>query len=121
MTISLEPVKKFFSNRTVRLVSLLLLAIALLVAVYLAFFGKSRESSGYRPTEQEERLLVLLTGIEGVRDAKVMIAEENGVAVKAVILFEGEDGFLTRVRLREIAAAALNIAPTAVAVYPAEA
>ncbi len=121
MTVSLEPIKRFFSNKTVRLIAILLLTIGLLILVYFVFLGEQKESDGYKPTEREERLLVLLTGLDGVQDAKVMITEEDGAAVGAVIIFEGEDGFLTRIRLREIAAAALNIAPDAVLVYAAEA
>lgn len=119
MTVSLAPIKKFMSSRTVRLVALLILAIALLALVYVLFLGE-REESGYAPSEKEARVLALVREIGGVSDAKVVVSEEDGRAVGAVILFEGEDGFLTRVRIREVAAAVLKISPSAVLVYVGE-
>ncbi len=119
MTFSLSKIKELFKNKIFRLCLLAVIALLLLLAAYKVFAGGGKESGKYTPTEREERLLILLTGIEGVKDAKVMITEEDGVAVGAVILFEGEDGFLVRMRLAEVAATALNIGKSAVVVYAA--
>ena len=47
-----------------------------------------------------------------------MVSEKDGVPVSAIIVFDGADGFLTRMRVIEAAANALNIPPTDVLVYP---
>ncbi len=123
MTFSLAKIKDLFKNRTVRIVAICIAALLLLFAAYRVFVGsgRSKKDDGYTPTEREERLLVLINGIGGVESAKAMITEEDGVPVGVVIVFEGEDGFLTRMRLMEVAAAALNIERSAVVVYAAEA
>lgn len=123
MTFSLAKLKDLWKNRTVRIVAVCIAALLLLLAAYRVFVGggSSEKNGGYKPTEREERLLILINGIEGVKDAKAMITEEDGVPVGVVIVFEGEDGFLTRMRLMEVAAAALNIERSAVVVYAAEA
>ena len=48
-----------------------------------------------------------------------MIGEENGEAVSAIVVFDGKDEFLTRIRVIEVAANALGIDPNRVQVYPA--
>lgn len=121
MTFSLAKLKDLWKNKTVRIVALAIAAFLLLFAAYKVFVGSGSKQDGYRPTEQEERLLILIDAIEGVESAKAMITEEDGVPVGVVIVFDGEDGFLTRMRLMEVAAAALNIERSAVVVYAAEA
>lgn len=123
MTFSLGKCKDLIKNRTVRIIAVCVLALLLLLAAYRVFVGgkSEKKSAGYTPTAQEERLLTLLTGIEGVRNATVMITEAEGVAVGVVIIFDGDDGFLTRMRITDVAATALNIERTSVVVYPAEA
>ncbi len=120
MTFSVAKLKEVLKKRAVRIILLLVCALLLLLAAYKVFAGGEKRQTRYVPTEREERLLILLTGIEGVKDAKVMITEEDGVAVAAIIVFEGEDGFLTRVRLIDVAAAALNIERSSVIVFAAE-
>ncbi len=122
MTLSLAKFKDFCKNRTVRIVAVCIAALLLLFAAYKVFAGGgSSKKSGYVMSEREERLHVLLCGIEGVKDVKAMVTEEEGAPVGVVILFEGEDGFLTRMRLTDVAAAALNIDRRSVVVYPADA
>jgi hypothetical protein len=115
-------VKKLWQNKTFRIVLILAVALLLLLAVWLVFFPTSTYSQstagGYQPTTQETRLSKLLTEIEGVGKTTVMIGEENGVPKSAIVVFQGEDGFLTRMRVIEVTATALNISPTDVLVYP---
>ena len=114
--------KQFFRNKTVRIVLICLAAFLLLIAVWRVFFNSSSAytaANGYLPTDRETRISVLLSQIEGVDDATVMIAEEGGTPVSAVIVFKGADGFLTRMRVIEATANALSIPPEKVLIYPA--
>lgn len=115
-----ESVKKFFSNKTTKTVLVLLAALVLLFAVYKVFFPPKKNASGYAPTEQEQRLSTILSRIDGVSDATVMIGEEEGIAVSAVIVFSGDDSILTRIRVVDAASGALGIKKENIRVYPAE-
>lgn len=113
-------VKKLWQNKTFRIIAVALLATVLLFAAWMVFFkGSKEETSAYIPTQQETRLALLLSKIEGVGEVTVMIGEENGEAVSAIVVFGGEDAFLTRIRVIEVAANALGIDPNRVQVYPA--
>lgn len=114
----IERLKAFFGNKTVRAVLVLLGALLLLIVCYRVFTGAPQTGS-YEPTAEEARLVSILKKIDGVRDAAVMITEEEGTAVGAVVVFEGEDGFLVRTRVAEIVASALGIRERDVRVYPA--
>ena len=114
-------IKKLWQNKTLKIILLCVVALLLLLAVWKVFFknGDSRTKSDYQPTERESRLSVVLSKIEGVDGTTVMIGEENGVPVSAVIVFSGTDGFLTRMRITQATANALSIDPNSVLVYPA--
>ena len=116
-----ESVQKFFANKTVRLVMILLIALLLVFAVYRVFFKKEATVTGaYEATALEERLARILSGIDGVGNATVMVSEENGKAVSAVIVFDGADSILTRIRVIDAASVALGIGKEYILVYPAE-
>ncbi len=114
-----DKLKDAFKNKAVRVALIAAAALLLLFGVYKVFFGK-KTTSEYSSTPQEARLERLLERVEGVKSTTVMITEAEGAAVSAVIVFEGEDGFLTRMRLQKIAASALNIGQSAVVVYPSD-
>ena len=118
-----EGLKKLFQNKAFRVCFICIVALLLLVAVWKVFFssGKEKTASGsYQPTELESRLSQILSEIDGVGQTTVMIGEENGAPVSAIVVFKGEDGILTRMRIIEAAASALNISPNEVLVYPSE-
>ena len=119
-----ESLQKLFRNKTFRMVAVCVAALLLLLAVWLVFFareGDTKETAGgYQSTALEEKLSLLLAQIEGVGDTTVMIAEEDGVPMSAIVVIKGDDGFLTRMRVIEVTASALNISPTDVLVYPSE-
>ena len=118
---SLENLKKLFKSKWLRIALVCVLALLLLLAVWRVFFGTSKSvSSTYEHTELELRLSRLLTKIEGVQDATVMIGEEGGTPKSAVIIIKGDDGILTRIRVIDATANALNIARQDVLVYPAD-
>ncbi|MDE6059393.1 MAG: hypothetical protein K2G44_05055 [Clostridia bacterium] len=115
-----ERLQKLFHNRTFRIVLICVAALLLLLAVWRIFFpSKAQSTSGsYKPTELESRLSQILSEIDGVGQTTVMIGEENGVPVSAIIVFDGADAILTRMRVIEAAANALGIPQTDVLVYP---
>lgn len=115
-----ENLKKILQNRTFRVILICAVALLLLFAVWKVFFsGEKQTASGtYQPTELERRLSMILSEIDGVGQTTVMIGEENGVPVSAIIVFNGADAILTRMRVIEATANALNIPPTEVLVYP---
>lgn len=118
MTVSLDKAKNFFQNRTVRTVLACLTALVLLLLVYFVFFRGSKET-GYM-TETEERLVRIVEQLDEVKSCTAMVTEENGSAVRAVIVFVGEDGFLLRLRITELAAGALNLPKNGITVVPAK-
>ena len=96
-------------------------ALLLLLAVWKVFFPSSSTAASVpAATEQEARLARILSQIEGVDEVSVMIGEEAGGAISAIVVFSGADGLLTRMRLVEATAAALNIERACVHVYPKE-
>ena len=116
-----ESIRNFFKNKTTRIVLSLLIALLLIIAVYCVFFrGEKTVSKGYEATELEVRLSAILSEIEGVERASVMIGEEDGKTVSAIIVFKGNDGILTRMRVVNAASVALGIPKENIQVYPAE-
>lgn len=115
-----EKLKNFFAKKSVKTVLVLLIALALLLAVWRVFFSKGETTDVSAQTEEENRLSRLLEKIEGVEEASVMIGEKDGVPVSAVIVFQGEDGILVRTRLTEAAAQALGISNREVHVFPSD-
>ena len=118
MTVS--KIKDIFGNKTVRLVLICLLALVLLLVSYRVFaVGESKKTgSGYVPTAQEARLVELLKQIDGIENATVMITEENGETAGVIVIFNGNDGLLIRMRILEITSAALHIAKSDILIYP---
>lgn len=117
-----EGIKKLLKNRTARILLLCLTALLLLLAVWKVFFsdaGASSSAATYQSTEREARLCQLLKGVEGIGNATAMITEEDGVPVSAIIVFDGADSILARMRVLDITATALNIEKKYVQVYPA--
>ncbi len=117
-----ERIKKLFQNRVFRVVSVCLLAFLLLLAVWKVFFPQKSDdaATAYEPTATEERLARLLGEIEGVESATVMIGEEDGAAKSAVVIVRGDLGLVTRSRVIDATANALQIERRNVLVYPAD-
>ena len=118
-----EAVRKLWANKTARILLISGAALILLLVSWLVF-GKggsqTAASTGYIPTEQEERLAAILSRVEDAGNVSVLITEEDGAAVGAVVMFDGPDGILVRLRLTQIAARALGIAENRVLVCPSD-
>lgn len=108
-----------WKNKIVRIILIGLGALLLLFAVWKVFFNTgSTAASGYAPTEQERKLVDLLTQIDGIDDASVFITLQEGNAMNAVIVYKGTDSILLRSRIMNIASATLNLDKQSVQIYP---
>ena len=113
-----ENLKALLRNKTVRILLVALAALLLLVAIWKVFFRTENKPTTYQATAQEERLEQLLSQIEGVRNATVMISVSGEETVGAVVVFEGADSILTRIRVLEVTSNALNLGKEHILVYP---
>ena len=111
-----EQLKEFFANKTVRIVLLCVAALALLLAVWKVFFNAGSSASGYAATEEEARLSTLLEKIDGVEEATVMVSKAEDGTKSVVVVFDGTDGILTRLRITEVVSSAMNIPASSVLV-----
>jgi len=109
--------KKLFANRKVTAIVALVTALLLLFLVWKVFFGEEKRATPYGATEEEKKLSALLCSLDGVDEATVMISTEEGKAVSAVIVFDGEDKLLLRMNILSAASAALNLPRSSVHVY----
>lgn len=112
-----EKLKNLLSDKTVRAILLALLALVLLFAVWKVFFSGAAETSSVSHTDQELRLSAVLGQIEGVGDVEVMITTSDGVPVSAIVIFQGADSILARMRVIDVTSAALGIGRGNVLVY----
>ncbi len=112
-----DTFKNLFANKTFRLMLILFAALLLLLVVWKVFFGSSKISA---ETEHEQRLAALLQTIDGVECISVLVGEENGVPVNAVIVIGGEESLLARSRVADVASAALMLEKSKISVYPAK-
>ena len=110
--------KKLWENRTARILLVALAGVLLLLLCMAAFSPRKESTAEQTPTEA--RLSAILSEVAGAGSVRAMIAEEDGVPVSAVVLFDGEDGILIRLRLTQVTAASLNIAENRVIVCPSE-
>lgn len=115
----MTKLKQIRENKAVRYLLIGIGALVLLLVLWKVFGSTSSATSVYEPTQTESRIVKLLSGVEGVSDATVLIAESDGEAVSAVVVYEGEDSILVRMRILDITSAALNINKSNVQVYPA--
>lgn len=116
----MKKLGEIWANRTARILIVAAAALLLLLACWLVFGrGEERSASGDAVlTEREQRLSALLSAVEDAGDVRVLVTESEGEAVSAVVLFDGADGILVRLRLTQIAAQALGIAENRVLVCP---
>lgn len=115
-----EAIRRLFSNRTARILLVAFAALVLLIVCWFVF-GTSDAQPTAAPTEEEARLAAILSEVEDAGNVSVLITEEEGAPVSAVVMFDGTDGILVRLRLTQIAARALNIAENKVLVCPSDA
>ena len=108
--------KKLWENRTARILLVALAGVLLLLLCMAAFSPRKESTAEQTPTEA--RLSAILSEVAGAGSVRAMIAEEDGIPVSAVVLFDGEDGILVRLRLTQVTACALGLSDGSVHVYP---
>lgn len=114
----MKRLSEFFKNKTVQLVLIGFAALILFFSVK-SVFAKETTSVAAGDLTEEGRISALLSKIEGVGNAEIAITKEDGVAVSAVVVFDGADAIMTRVRVQDTVSALLRIEKTAVIVLPA--
>lgn len=116
----IEPRRLFRMNGKIKDVLLIGgLALALVFAAWKIFYADEQEDSfsSVSVTANEEKIGRLLSEIDGVGEANVMICEtEDGVS-GVVVVCEGANDFQVVIRVREAVAAALGTEEKAVKIY----
>lgn len=116
-----DSLKKIWENKTVRYLLIGAVSLLLLLALWRTFGAEdTKATSLYEPSPQEARIAELLSDVEGIENANVLISESDGVIVNAVVVYEGTDSILVRMRILDITSAALNLSKQNVQVYPAK-
>ena len=116
-----EAFRRLWANKTAKILLVAGAALVLLLVSWLVFGREeTRATSGFVQTEQEERLAAILSEVEDAGNVSVMITQEGGVPVSAIVMFDGSDGILVRLRLTQITARALDIAENRVLVCPSD-
>lgn len=110
-----EGIKKALQNKTVRIVCLLLAALLLLFLVWKVFFPPT--AAAKQKTDTELRLEAILLKIEGVERAEVLVTEEEGTPVSAVIVLSGEKSLWLDARAADVTALALNLQKSKIQIY----
>ena len=113
------PKRKFLANGKIKDVLIIgVLAIVLIIAVWKIFSKEdtSVETTSMR-TENEQKVSNLLSEIEGVGDAEVMIYETEEGVQSVVVVCEGADDLQVIMDVREAVATALGTQEKAVKIY----
>ena len=95
-----EAFRRLWANKTAKILLVAGAALVLLLVSWLVFGREeTRATSGFVQTEQEERLAAILSEVEDAGNVSVMITQEGGVPVSAIVMFDGLDGILVRLPL----------------------
>lgn len=111
--------KQIWANKTVRFILIGVGALVLLLVLWKVFGTAAPTAEAYEPTQEEARIVKLLSGLEGIDGATVIIGHTNGEPASAVVVYKGENSILVRMRILDVTSAALNIEKKNVQVYPA--
>lgn len=95
------------------------LALILLIAVWIIFYGEDDQTSLTATTGSENEIKVsrLLQEIDGVGEASVMICETEEGVESVVVVCEGANDLQVIMNVREAVAAALGTEEKAVKIY----
>ncbi len=95
------------------------LALALVFASWKIFYTNDADTTFFSNamSENEEKISRLLSEMNGVGEAQVMIYEENDEVQSVVVVCEGARDFQIVIRIREAVAAALGTEEKSVKVY----
>ncbi len=106
------------SLRTKDLLAVCLLGILLLVGVWVVFRdGDTQNAANVNATQAEQNVSALLSQIDGVGKAEVMICQTEDGVQSVVVVCEGANDLQVIMNVREAVAAALGTQEKAVKVY----
>lgn len=106
--------------------NLQIIAVIFIIAVALIIYStvmtsKANESSqsvaGTVMTSDEQRLSAILSSIDGAGKVETMITVQDDTVVGVLIIADGADNVLVRIRLVDAAATALGVSKSVVNVY----
>lgn len=123
MDIVIEKVKKAFSkggklSKIKDLLFLAALALILLIVVWKTFLSSDTQAVADTPkTENEIKLSNILSKIDGVGQADVMICENEDGVESVVVVCEGASKISVVMDIREAVCAALGTDQKAVKIY----
>lgn len=107
-------------KKNVKLIVAVALLLALIVAVYFINSAQKTQTSasfGSEKSSTEIKLTEILSAIDGVGSADVMIHESEGVIVGVIIVCEGADNIMTRSDILNAVSTALNVQKSIIAIY----
>lgn len=114
---SLEIVRRIKGIKNIRIIVVIfIIAIALII-----YSNVSTQSTASSPvtsmTDEEIRLCDILSNLDGVGEVMSMISVRDGEIVGVLIIAQGGENPLTRLRIIEASAAALGVDKSIVSVY----
>ena len=115
-----EALSRFLKERRKELLIIFALAIVLGFAVWRVFYDDTEKVSVGQTgaqTETERKLSALLTEIDGVGDAEVMICETEDGVKSVVVVCSGAEKLQVVMDIREAVAAALGTDEKSVKIY----
>ena len=105
----------------------IIIVVALIVVILFAlyFMNKSTKKTAATVSTQaksltEQKLISILSNMDGVGTADVMIHESNGEVAGVVIICQGADNIMTRNNILNAVSTALNIDKKIIAIYSME-
>ncbi len=115
-----EVFSRFLKERRKELLIIFALALVLGFAVWRVFYDDTEKVSVGQTatqTETERKLSALLTEIDGVGDAEVMICETEDGVKSVVVVCSGAENLQVVMDIREAVAAALGTDEKSVKIY----
>ena len=109
-----------YVKKNKKIIIVVMLIAILIGTVYIIDKGKSDTSSiatGFSKSETEVKLTGILSSIDGVGRADVMITEEEGKIVGVVVVCDGADNLMTRSNILNAVSTALNVDKKIIAIY----
>ena len=105
----------------------IVIAVALIIIILFAlyFINKGKNTTAATVSTQaksstEQKLMSLLSNMDGVGTTDVMIHESNGEVAGVVIICQGADNIMTRNNILNAVSTALNIDKKIIAIYSME-
>ena len=107
----------WFDGKTKEVLIISVLAFVLIFATWKIFYTEDKTVSQTNVSEAEAKISRLLTDMQGVGDASVIICETEEGVQSAVVVCEGASNLQVILNVREAVAAALGTNQSAVKVY----